>query len=105
MPVPLSVTNPKGAGLAAQVAAELPTGGSLFAGLGSSQGAAQQQAQPQAEQQQQQVQQQAPAGATACGVASSAAGVAAVATHSLTFSYPDIGEHRPARSGHTRWMG
>ena len=85
MPVPLSVTNPKAKGLAAQVAAELPTEGP-FARLqvgqqgtaaadraGAAGAAAQQQAaeQPQAAEPQ--------------------AGDMAVETHHLSFSYPDIG--------------
>ena len=90
MPVPLSVTNPKGKGLAAQVAAELPTEGP-FARLQAEQqpaaaaatpgdraGAdgvvAQQQAQAQQQQQQQQPAEEM-----------------AIETHSLSFSYPDIG--------------
>ncbi|PRW20596.1 ABC transporter I family member 20 [Chlorella sorokiniana] len=88
MPVPLSVTNPKGKGLAAQVAAELPTEGP-FARLQAEQqhaaaaatpgdrsgadGAAAQQ-QPHAQEQQQQ----------------QPAEEMAVETHSLSFSYPDI---------------
>lgn len=89
MPVPLSVTNPKAKGLAAQVAAELPTEGP-FARLQAVQqhatatatpgersgadGAAAQQ-QPHVQQQQQQ----------------QPAEEVAIETRNLSFSYPDIG--------------
>jgi hypothetical protein len=91
MPVPLSVTNPKGAGLAAAVAAELQTEGP-FARLahavqpnaknGSEAAAAVQPAAAGAAQ---------PSGSSGGGAGGSLAD-AAVATHGLNFSYPDIGE-------------
>ena len=83
------VTNPQGKGLAAQVAQELPTSGGFFSGLGA------------AAQQQQQQQAGTRGGAAPAAVQQAQQPVAAqqaeadepaVATHGLTFSYPDIGE-------------
>lgn len=93
MPVPLSVTNPQGKGLAAQQLAELPTQGP-FARLGASQdvrtnarpaaGGAEQPPAAATEQQQ--------AGNISGSSSGGTAADVAVATHSLSFSYPDIGE-------------
>ncbi len=89
MPVPLSVTNPKAKGLAAQVAAELPTEGP-FARLQAEQQHAAAAAtpadrsaadDPTAQQQHAQQQQQMPAEEVA------------VETCNLSFSYPDIGAY------------
>ncbi len=94
MPVPLSVTNPKGVGLAAASPAELPSSGNLFARLGQAandsnsggpkQGAAAAADQGQAVQ---------PAAAAApAGAGSNSSTELAVETCSLSFSYPDLGQ-------------
>ena len=100
MPVPLAATHARAAGLAAHISAELPSSGSLFAGLGSvaSGSAAQQPAAAaggadQAPAGGAQVQ-QAAAGSAAAGGSSGVAGDVAVATNALSFSYTDIGELR-----------
>lgn len=95
MPVPLSVTNPKGAGLAAAVAAELQTEGP-FARLAqvvepSAKNGSE--AAPAAVQPAAAVAPQ-PGGSSGGGAGGSLAD-AAVATHGLNFSYPDIGESSP----------
>lgn len=92
MPVPLSVTNPKAVGLAAAQLAELPTQGP-FARLGQ---AADGGREPASSQQ----------GAAAAAAVTEQAGAAsssshwAIETHSLSFSYPDIGEQEAAGIAH-----
>lgn len=88
MPIPLSVTNPKGVGLAAANPAELPTQGP-FARLGDSSDAQVSNSENGAVQQQHQ---EAADQAATC--ATSPPEVFAVETHGLNFWYPDIGGWR-----------
>ena len=91
MPVPLSVTNPKGAGLAAAVAAELQTEGP-FARLAQAVEPSAKSGSEAATVVQAAAAVAAPPGSTTSAGAGGSLADAAVATHGLNFSYPDIGE-------------
>ncbi len=94
MPIPISVTNPKGVGLAAASPAELPTSGP-FARLGGAQASSSQLGSKEGAAAQQQavgsnVDQAAAGAAQANGMAKEEC---SIETHHLNFWYPGVGEY------------